>query len=150
MSSNKSSTFPAKHKSENDETPLKQHHQDASTSKQEALERINKLHIKCGFLDTEHLVVLPKTWLEYLQYEDVHVAITQNLYNAYCMPKYFYVEKDFESWYPKIHGPHNYLQSFYVAALIEKCGNENHYPLAMFRNGILKNTGSYYKGTMCD
>ena len=45
--------------------------------------------------------------------------ITENLYNANCTPKSFFVEKDFESWDPKIHGPRNYLQSFYVAALIE-------------------------------
>ena len=63
MSSNKSSTFPAKHKSDNEETPLKQPHQDAFTSKQETLEIIKRLHIKCGFLDTEHLFMLPKTWL---------------------------------------------------------------------------------------
>ena len=52
--------------------------------------------------------------------------------------KIFFVEKYFESWDPKIHGPRNYLQSFYVAALIEECGTKNHYPLAMFRNGISK------------
>ena len=37
MSSNNSSTFPAKHKSDNEETSLKQPHQDAFTSKQEIL-----------------------------------------------------------------------------------------------------------------
>ena len=62
----------------------------------------------------------------------------------------FYAEKYFESWDPKIHGPCNYLQSFYVAALIQEYGNENHYPLAMFRNGISKDTRSSYKGTMND
>ena len=31
---NKSSTFPAKHRYDYEETPLKQHHQDAFTSKQ--------------------------------------------------------------------------------------------------------------------
>ena len=92
--------------------------------------------------------MLPKTWLEYQQYEDVHVAITQNLYNAYCTPKYFFDEKDFESWDPKIHGHCNHIQSFYVATLIKECGTEKHYPLAMFRNGISKNTRSSYKGTM--
>ena len=64
--------------------------------------------------------MLTKTFLEYKQYEDVHVATTQNLYNAYCTPKYIFVEKDFESWDPKIHVPRNYLQSFFVAALIEE------------------------------
>ena len=36
-SSNKPSPFPAKRKSDNEETPFKQPHQDASTSKQEIL-----------------------------------------------------------------------------------------------------------------
>ena len=89
MSSNKSSTFPAKQKSDNEETTLKQPHQDAFTSKQETLETIKRLHIKRGFLYNEHLFILPKTWLEYQEYEDVQVKITQNLYNAYCMSKYF-------------------------------------------------------------
>ena len=74
--------------------------------------------------------------------------LRKNLYNACCTPKYFYVEKDFESWDPKIHGPRNYLQSFYVAALIEECRNKKHYPLEMFRYNISKNTGSSYKVTM--
>ena len=65
MSSNKSSTFTAEHKYDNEETPLQQPYQDAFTSKQETLEIIKRLHIKCGFLDTEHLFMLPKTWLEY-------------------------------------------------------------------------------------
>ena len=136
MSYNKSSTFPAKHKSDNKETLLKQRHQDAFTSKQESLEIIKRLHIKCGFFENENLLMLTKTWLEYQQYQDVRVEITQNLYNAYCMLKYIYVEKYFESWDPKIHSPRNYLQSFYVDALIDECGNDKHYPLAMFQNGI--------------
>ena len=45
MSSNKSSTFMSKHKSDNEETVLKQLHQDAFTSKQETLEKINLLHL---------------------------------------------------------------------------------------------------------
>ena len=56
-SSNKSSTFTAKHKSDNEETPLKIPHQDAFTLKQENLLIIKRLHIKCGFLDTEHLFI---------------------------------------------------------------------------------------------
>ena len=58
-SSNKSSTFPAKRKSDNEETPLKQPHQEDFTPKQEILERIKRLNIKCGFLDNEHLFMLP-------------------------------------------------------------------------------------------
>ena len=78
MSSNKSSTFLAKHKSDNEGTPLKQPYQDSFTSKQETLERIKRLHIKCRFLYTEHLFILPKTWLEYQQYVGGHVEITKN------------------------------------------------------------------------
>ena len=63
MSSNKASTFPAENKSDNEETPLKKTHQGPFTSKQETLERIKRLHIKCGFLYTEHLFIIPKTWL---------------------------------------------------------------------------------------
>ena len=74
----------------------------------------------------------------------------KNFYNAYSTPKSFFVEKDFDSWYPKIHGPRNYLQSFYVAAIVDKCGTAKHYPLAMFRNGILKNTRSSVTGKMDD
>ena len=66
-SSNKATTFPAKHKSDNEETP-KRTHQGTFTPKQETLERIKRLHIKYGFLDTEHLFMFPKNWLEYLQY----------------------------------------------------------------------------------
>ena len=40
------------------------------------------------------------------------VDITRNFYNSYHPQKSFFVEKYFESWDPKIHGPHNYLQSF--------------------------------------
>ena len=50
--------------------------------------------------------------------------------------KSFFVEKYFETWDPKIHGPYNYPQSFYVASLIDECGTKKHYPLTMFRNGI--------------
>ena len=111
---------------------MKQPHQDAFTSNQEILERINRLHIKCGFLDTEHFFVIPINWLNYCEVPDVNVDIVQNFYNAYCTPKSFFSEKDFDSWDPKIHGPCNYLQSFYLAYPIDKCGNTNHYPPAMF------------------
>ena len=59
----------------------------------------------------------------------------------YIMPtvrQFVFVEKDFESWDPKIHSPRYYLQGFYVAALIDKRGTNKHYPLAMFRNNIYK------------
>ena len=118
--------------------------------KQENLERIKRLKIKCGFLDAEDLLKFPKTWLEYLQYEEVDVDISKNLYNANCTQKYFFIKKYFEGWDPKIHGPRNFLQSFYVADLIEECGNKKHYPLAMFINRISKRTRSSDKGTIND
>ena len=80
--------------------------------------------------------MLPKTWLEYLQYEEVDVEISENLYHANCTPNLVFVEKHFDSWDPQIHDPRNYLQSFNVAALIDKCGTNKHYLLAMFRNVI--------------
>ena len=94
--------------------------------------------------------MIPKTWLEYLQYDEVDVEISEILYNPNCTTKTFFVERNFESWYPKIHGPRNYLQSFYVATLIDKCGTNKNYPLSMFRNGIYKKTRSSYKGRMND
>ena len=146
-SSNKSSTFPDKHKSDNEETPLKQPHQDAITSKQESLERIKRLHIKCCFLDTEHLFMLTINWVEHQELPDVNVEIEKIFYNAYCTEKKM-VEKYFDSWDPKIHGPRKYLQSFYVAALIDECSTNKHYPLENFRNNISKKTRSSYKGMM--
>ena len=94
-SSNKASPFPAEHKSDNKETPLEKLHQGPFKSKHETLERIKLLHINCGFSYTEHLFIIPKTWLEYLQYEEADVEILENLYNANCMPKSFSVEKYF-------------------------------------------------------
>ena len=80
--------------------------------KQKILKIIKRLHIKCGFLDTEYLFMLPINWLNNREVPDVNVDIVQNFYNAYCTPKYFFIEKDFDSWDPKIHGPRNYIQSF--------------------------------------
>ena len=75
---NKSSTFTAKRKSDNEETTLIQPHQDAFTLKQEILERIKRLHIKCGFLDTEHLFMLPINWLNHRKVPYVNVEIVKN------------------------------------------------------------------------
>ena len=83
-------------------------------------------------MDYEHLFVLPSIWSNHSKVPDVNVEIVQNFYNAYSTPKPISVEKDIDSWNPKIHGPRNYLQSFYVASLIDKCGTMMHYPLAMF------------------
>ena len=66
------------------------------------------------------------------------------------VPKFVFVEKYFESWDPQIHVPCNYLQSFYMADLIDECRTRKHYTLAMFRNIISKKTRSSYKDTMND
>ena len=80
--------------------------------------------------------MLTINWLNHCEVPDVNVEIVKNLYNAYCTPKYCFVQKDFNGWDPKIHGPRNYLQSFYVATIIDKYGTTKHYPLAIFLNGI--------------
>ena len=84
---NKLSTFPNEHNPDNEETLLKQPHQDAFTPIQETLERIKRLHIKCGVLDTEHSFVIPINWLSYHKVTDVNVYIARNFYNAYYTPK---------------------------------------------------------------
>ena len=91
---------------------MKQPHQDALTSKQEILEIIKQLHVKCGFLDTEHVFMLPINWLNNHEFPDVNVDIAQMFYNTYCTPKSFLAKKDFDSWDLKIHGPRKYHQSF--------------------------------------
>ena len=87
-------------------------------------------------MDTEQLFMLPINWLNHHEVLDVNVAIMQNFYNAYSTQKLFFVERYFESWGPKIHSPHNYLQGFYAADIIDKFGTTKHYPLAMFIHGI--------------
>ena len=76
--------------------------------------------------------MLTINWVNHHAVPDVKVEMLKNYFNAYRTPKYVFVEKDFESWDTKIHGPRNYLQSFCVAALIDKCGTTKHYPPAMF------------------
>ena len=45
----------------------------------------------------------------------------------------FFVEENLDSWHPKTQGPRNYLQSFYLAALIHKC-EKKQYPFAEIRS----------------
>ena len=65
--------------------------------------------------------------------------------NAYCTPLEFFVEENFDIWDPKIHGPRNYLQSFYLAALIQKCGVKNSLFICRYSKWYLKKkkTSSY-------
>ena len=50
------------------------------------------------------------------------MEITKKLYNGYCRPKYFNVEKYFKSWDPKIKVPRNYLQVFMRPLLLMNAG----------------------------
>ena len=54
------------------------------------------------------------------------------------MTEPIFVKKYFNSWDPKTHVLCNYLQIFNVAALIDKYGTTNHYPLALFQKIIKK------------
>ena len=92
--------------------------------------------------------MLTINWLNHCVVPDVNVEIVQNFYNAYCTPRSFFVEKYFDSSDPEIHSPRNYLQSFYVAAIIDKYKTTENYPLALFRNDISENIRSYVTGNM--
>ena len=95
--------------------------------KKEVLEKINKLYFMCGGKDSiEHLYILPSQWIALLKYEDFSDGIYDNFQNASCTPIKFFVEENFDSWNSKTHGPRNYLQSFYLTALIQKCGKNIH------------------------
>ena len=126
ISSNKASTFTAEHITDNEGTPLKKTHPRPWTSKKNVLKTVKKLYFKCGGdANYENLYILPSKWIYLLKYETIGDEIYENLQNAYCTPLEFFVEKHFDIWDPKIHGPFNYLQSFYLAALIQKCGEKN-------------------------
>ena len=99
--SNKTSTFPAKHRSDNEETSLKQPHQNAFTSKQETFEIIKRLHIKCGFLDTENLLILPKKLVRISRICGCSCINYAKFLYAYCTPKYCFAEKYFKVGIPK-------------------------------------------------
>ena len=58
-------------------------------SKQKTLEIIKGLHIKCVFLDTEHLFLLLVNLFNYHENTDVKGDIAQNVYNTYYTPKSF-------------------------------------------------------------
>ena len=55
-----------------------------------------------------------------LEYDIIGDAIREKFQNARCTPIEFFVEENLGNWHPKTHGPRNYLQSFYLAALIHK------------------------------
>ena len=84
------------------------------------LDTIKKLYFMCDGNDNiEHSYILPSRWLFLLQYEKIGDAIYIFFQNASCTPIKFFVGENLDSWNPKTHGPRNYLQSFYLAALIQ-------------------------------
>ena len=76
----------------------------------------------CGGSDyIEHCYMLPSRWMDLLEYDIIGDAIREKVQNACCTPKDFFVEEKKGNWHPRTHGPRNYLQSFYLAAIIHKC-----------------------------
>jgi len=47
-----------------------------------------------------------------------------------------------------MHGPRNFLQSFYIAALAYDSGNLKGYPMANVRKGVLQETRASPNGAM--
>ena len=104
-------------------------------SKDEAVELIKTLHIKCGFLDTYNLYMLPKNWLKCINNRAVKVDLLKTFLVSCRTNTSFFVENEFKEWDPKSHGPRNFAQSFYIASLIHYDSNQKKYPLANVRNG---------------
>ena len=77
---------------------------------------------------------MPTRWLFLIKFDKIGDAIHEKFQNASCTPIQFFVKENLDSWHPKTHGPHNYLQSFYLAALIHKCIKKKIYPFAEIRN----------------
>ena len=65
--------------------------------------------------------------MDLLEYDIIGDAISENFQNACCTPIEFFVEEKIGNWHPRTHGPRNYPQSFYLAALIHKC-RKKQYP----------------------
>ena len=65
-SSNKASKFPAKYNPGNEEITFEKNSSGTLHIETRKFKIIMRLHIKCGFLDTEQLWIFPKNWLEHL------------------------------------------------------------------------------------
>ena len=91
---------------------------------------------------------MPSRWLCLLLFETIGEEIYENLQNAYCTPLEFFAEKNFDIWDPEIHGPCNYLQSFYLADLIQKCGGGSLSICRYSKWYFKKRTRSYYNEMM--
>ena len=87
-----------------------------------SFKKIKNLHIRLGSSDNiEQLYILPSIWMDLLEYDIIGDKIRANFQNACCKSIEFFVEENLGNWHPRTHGPRNYLQSFYLAALIHKC-----------------------------
>ena len=89
------------------------------------IQKIKKLHIRCDVIgNIEHLYIFTSRWLYLPKFDNFGDAIHEKFQNTSCTPMQFFVEENLVSWNTKTHGPRNYLQSFYLAALIHKCGKK--------------------------
>ena len=77
--------------------------------------------------------MLPSRWMDLLEYDIIGDKIREMFQNACCTPIEFFVEENLGNWHPRTHGLRNYLQSFYLAALIRK-GRKQKNPYAEHRN----------------
>ena len=59
-------------------------------------------------------------------------AIYEKFQNASCTPIKFFFEENLGGWHPKTHRPRNFLQSFYLADLIHKCGKKINIHMLIF------------------
>ena len=72
-------------------------------------------------------------WLSLLKYDKIGDAILEKFQNARCTPIKCFFEENLGHWHPKTHSPCNYLQRFYLAALIHKCGGGNNIHMLSFK-----------------
>ena len=97
------------------------------------LDTIKKLYFRCnGSINIEQKYILPSRWLFLLKFDKIGAAIHEMFQNSSCTPMQFFLEENLDSWYPKTHGPRNYLQIFYLAALIHKCEKKHNIHLLRF------------------
>ena len=83
--------------------------------------------------------------MDLIEYDIIGDKIRANFQNACCTPIEFFVEENLGNWHPRTHGPRNYLQIFYLAALIHKCRGKK-YPYAEHQNFTgNRKTGSFQK-----
>ena len=128
--------------------PKQRHHILDHRYPKKVLDTIKKLHFRCNDSDNiEQLYILPSRWLSQLKYEKIGDAIHEKFQNVSCTLIKFFVEENLVSWHPQIHSDRNYLQSFYLAALIHKCGGNKQYSYAEIRNFTAgRRTRSFQKG----